>query len=202
MVIIGIAGGTGSGKTTIAQKIIEGLPKENIALLSLDAYYKATNNLSHEERSAINFDHPDAIDFTLLEKHLKDLKANKEIAQPIYSFENHNRTNQTLRVKPCKVLLIEGILLFSKASIRESLDIKIYIETADDERLIRRLKRDVKERGRDINEVLSRYQSTLKPMHNTYIAPCKEYADIIIPNNNYNTVATDMIQSMISNKLQ
>lgn len=199
--IIGIAGGTGSGKTTVVNQIINELPSDEVCVISQDSYYKATDDLSYEARSKINFDHPRAIDFELLTKHLEKLKNNKIIEQPIYSFVSHNRTKDTLKTHPRKVIIIEGILIFNSKELRELCDIKVFVHADADERLIRRVKRDITERGRDIDEVLSRYQSTLKPMHQQFIEPTKNYADIIIPNDRHNTVAIDIVRTVISERL-
>ena len=201
MLIIGIAGGTGCGKTTVVNTILNELPEGEVGVISQDSYYKDTSHLSYEERVKINFDHPRSIDFKLLEKHLKELKKGNSIAQPVYSFVKHNRTGDTIITKPRKVMIVEGILILSHAEIRDLFDIKIFVHADSDERLIRRLKRDITERGRDINEVLARYQNTLKPMHQQFIEPMKEYADIIIPNNKYNTVAVDIVKTIINERL-
>lgn len=201
MLIIGIAGGTGSGKTTVVQQIIEQLPQGEVCIISQDSYYKDISHLSYEERAAINFDHPQAIDFDLLEEHLKELKKGNSFEQPVYSFVEHNRTSETITTSPKKVIIVEGILILTQPEIRDLCDIKVYVHADSDERLIRRLKRDIVERGRDLNEVLTRYQNTLKPMHLEFIEPTKEYADIIIPTNRYNTVAVDLIRTIIHQKL-
>ena len=201
MLIIGITGGTGSGKTTVVNQIVKHLPDNEVCVISQDSYYKATDNLSYEERTKINFDHPRAIDFNLIVKHLKELKSFKTIEQPVYSFVTHNRTENTVKTHPKKVIIVEGILIFNNEELRNLFDIKIFVHADSDERLIRRLKRDITERGRDINEVLARYQNTLKPMHQQFIEPTKEFADIIIPNNHYNTVAIDIVKTIINDKL-
>ena len=199
--IIGIAGGTGSGKTTVVNQIINELPADEVCVISQDSYYKATDDLTYEERSKINFDHPRAIDFELLTKHLEKLKKGKIIEQPIYSFVSHNRTKDTLKTHPRTVIIIEGILIFNSKELRDLCNIKVFVHADADERLIRRVKRDITERGRDIEEVLSRYQNTLKPMHQQFIEPTKNYADIIIPNDKHNTVAIDIVRSVISERL-
>jgi len=201
MLIIGIAGGTGCGKTTVVNRLIEELPEGEVVVISQDSYYKDTSHLSYEERVKINFDHPRSIDFELLVQHLKDLKNNKSIEQPVYSFVKHNRTGDSILTKPRKVVIVEGILILTNPKIRDLFDIKIFVHADSDERLIRRLKRDITERGRDIDEVLNRYQTTLKPMHQQFIEPMKEYADIIIPNNKYNTVAVDIVKTIINERL-
>ncbi|WP_324719623.1 uridine kinase [Salinimicrobium sp. HB62] len=201
MLIIGIAGGTGSGKTTVVNQIIEELKNEEVDVISQDSYYQDTSHLTYEQRTKINFDHPKSIDFDLLVSHLKDLKAGKNIQQPVYSFKEHNRTGETVTIEPRKVIIVEGILILTHPDIREMFDIKIYVHADSDERLIRRLKRDIAERGRDLEEVLNRYQTTLKPMHQQFIEPTKEFADIIIPTNRYNTVAVDIVQTIIRQRL-
>jgi len=201
MLIIGIAGGTGCGKTTVVNKIINELPDGEVGVISQDSYYKDTSHLSYDERIKINFDHPRSIDFELLVEHLKALKINTPVNQPVYSFVKHNRTGDTILTHPRKVMIVEGILIFTNAELREMFDIKLFVHADTDERLIRRLKRDISERGRDLDEVLSRYQTTLKPMHDQFIEPMKEYADMIIPNNKHNTVAIDIVRSIITQKL-
>lgn len=201
MLIIGIAGGTGCGKTTVVNTILNELPEGEVGVISQDSYYKDTSHLSYEERVKINFDHPRSIDFELLESHLTELKKGNSIDQPVYSFVKHNRTGDTINTKPRKVMIVEGILILTNPEIRELFDIKIFVHADSDERLIRRLKRDISERGRDLDEVLNRYQNTLKPMHQQFIEPMKEYADIIIPNNKYNTVAVDIVKTIINERL-
>lgn len=201
MLIIGIAGGTGCGKTTVVNQILNELPEGEVGVISQDSYYQDTTNLSYEERVKINFDHPRSIDFELLSEHLKELKKGNAINQPVYSFVKHNRTGDTIITKPRKVMIVEGILILTNKELRDMFDIKIFVHADSDERLIRRLKRDISERGRDINEVLTRYQGTLKPMHQQFIEPMKEYADLIIPNNKYNTVAVDIVRTIINEKL-
>lgn len=201
MLIIGIAGGTGCGKTTVVNQILDQLPEGEVGVISQDSYYKDTSHLSYDERVKINFDHPRSIDFELLETHLKALKNGETVQQPVYSFVKHNRTGDTILTHPRKVMIVEGILILTNPELREMFDIKIFVHADSDERLIRRLKRDISERGRDLDEVLARYQNTLKPMHQQFIEPMKEYADIIIPNNKYNTVAVDIVKTIINQRL-
>ena len=201
MLIIGIAGGTGSGKTTVVKQIMDQLPEGEVCIISQDSYYKSTDHLSYDERTKINFDHPKSIDFDLLVQHLTALKEGKMIEQPIYSFVTHNRTKDTLKTHPKKVIIVEGILIFNSKKLRNLFDIKIFVHADTDERLIRRIKRDITERGRDINEVINRYQDTLKPMHQQFIEPTKNFADIIIPNDRFNTVAIDIVKTVINERL-
>lgn len=201
MLIIGIAGGTGSGKTTVVQQILNELPETEVGVISQDSYYRKNDGLSYEERSKINFDHPRAIDFELLSSHLKELKKGNTIEQPVYSFIKHNRTDDTIVTHPRKVMIIEGILILANPELRDLFDIKIFVHADADERLIRRLKRDIAERGRDMEEVLNRYKTTLKPMHEQFIEPTKAYADIIIPNDKYNTVAIDVVRAVINQRI-
>jgi len=201
MLVIGIAGGTGSGKTTVVNQIIQELPEGEVCVISQDSYYKDTSHLLFEERTKINFDHPKAIDFDLLVAHLKELKKGNAIDQPIYSFVEHNRTKETITMYPKKVIIVEGILILTHTDIRKLFDVKLYVHADRDERLIRRLRRDMSERGRDLDEVINRYQNTLKPMHQQFIEPTKEFADIIIPNNRYNTVAVNLLRKIINQRL-
>ncbi|MEL4307382.1 uridine kinase [Joostella sp. CR20] len=201
MLIIGIAGGTGCGKTTVVNQIVNELPEDEVGVIYQDSYYNETSHLSYDERTKINFDHPRAIDFDLLYNHLVALKNGEVIEQPVYSFVKHNRTKDTILTHPRKVMIVEGILILTNPKVRELFDIKIFVHADSDERLIRRIKRDITERGRDIEEVLLRYQTTLKPMHQQFIEPTKEFADIIIPNNRYNTVAVDIVRTIINERL-
>ncbi len=201
MLIIGIGGGTGSGKTTVVNQIIQELPEGEVTVISQDSYYKDLSHFSMEKRVQVNFDHPNAIDFDLLVQHLILLKENTFIEQPVYSFTAHNRTKETLHTTPKKVILVEGILILTNPELRALFDIKVFVQADSDERLIRRLKRDISERGRDLDEVLSRYQNTLKPMHQQFIEPTASFADIIIPNNRYNNVAIDIVRTIINERL-
>ena len=201
MLILGIAGGTGSGKTTVVNQILNELPTAEVTVISQDSYYKQNDHLTYNERSNINFDHPNAIDFDLLIDHVKELKKGNGIDQPIYSFVTHNRVKDTLKTFPKKVVIIEGILIYTNKTLRDLIDIKVFVHADSDERLIRRLRRDISERGRDLNEVLERYQSTLKPMHEEFIEPTKNFADLIIPNDSYNTVAINIVRTVINERL-
>ncbi len=201
MFIIGISGGTGSGKTTFVNQLIAELSEKEIAVISQDSYYNDTTNLTQQERVSINFDHPDAIDFKLLTEQLIQLKKGNTIAQPVYSFSKHNRLKETLSTSPKKVILVEGILIFSNPALRALFDLSIFIDTDADERLIRRVKRDITERGRDLKEVFNRYQDTLKPMHQKFIESTKKYADIIIPNNKFNNKSINIVKTIINEKL-
>ena len=201
MLIIGIAGGTGCGKTTVVEQIIAQLPVDEVCVISQDSYYKDTSDLSYQERVKINFDHPNSIDFDFLLQHLKALRDGASFEQPVYSFVEHNRTGETITTHPKKVVIVEGILILTQPEIRAMFDVNVFVHADSDERLIRRLKRDISERGRNIDEVLTRYQTTLKPMHQQFIEPTKEFADIIIPTNKYNTVAVDLIRTIISERL-
>jgi len=201
MLIIGIAGGTGSGKTTVVHQIMNELPQTEVGIIHQDSYYKANDGLSFDERALINFDHPRAIDFELLVSHLRELKAGNTIEQPVYSFVTHNRTDDTVVTHPRKVMIVEGILILANPELRDLCDVKVFVHADSDERLIRRMRRDIAERGRDMDEVLARYQNTLKPMHQQFIEPTKAFADIIIPNDKYNTVAIDVVRAVINQRL-
>lgn len=204
MLVIGIAGGTGSGKTTVVNKILQqlNLNEEGINVLSQDNYYHDNQNLSLQEREQLNYDHPKAIDFNLLIKHVKALKNGKTIEQPIYSFVTHSRTGDYIKVEPKNVLIVEGILVLTSIELLKEYDLKVFVHTDSDERLIRRIRRDTQERGRDLEEVLHRYQTTLKPMHQEFIEPSKNHADLIIPNMKPNSVAIDFLTTIINNSLK
>ena len=182
MTIIGIAGGTGSGKTTVVKRIAKALPPHCAAVVPLDSYYNDTTNLTPEERAAINFDHPDAFDWKLLTEHIKRLKNGEAIEQPTYSYIESNRQKETIHVEPKPVIIIEGIMALHYKKLRDMMDLKIFVDTDDDVRLIRRnIRRDVVERGRTVDMVLDRYEKVLKPMHEQFIEPTKKFADLIIP---------------------
>lgn len=202
MLIIGIAGGTGSGKTTVVRNILKHLNTENVLVVSQDNYYKDHNELSLEERQKINFDHPRSIDFELLTEHVMKLKNGEIIEQPVYSFITHSRTDETLVTHPKNVIIVEGILVLTNPELRELFDVKIFVHADSDERLIRRIQRDITERGRDLEEVLNRYRTTLKPMHEQFIEPSKIHADIIVPNmKKKNEAAIQLLSTLIKDKL-
>ncbi len=192
-VVIGIAGGSGSGKTTVANVILERVGAEHIAYLPHDAYYKDLSDLPPSQRASVNFDHPDSLDTGLLIEHIKLLKAHQPIDLPIYDFKTHSRTSQTRRIYPEPIILVEGILIFVEAELRKLFDIKIFVDTDPDLRFIRRLQRDITERGRTTESVIQQYLSTVRPMHLEFVEPSKRYADVIIPEGGLNTVAMDLV---------
>jgi uridine kinase len=192
-IIIGIAGGTGSGKSTVAQEIYKSLPTGSIAMIEQDSYYKDQSNLTFEERVNTNYDHPDAFDTKLLIEHLKMLLNGEAIDKPLYDFEIHNRKQETVKVEPKDIIILEGIMILVEAEIRKMLDIKLFVDTDSDIRIIRRIKRDIKERGRTIDSVIDQYTNVVRPMHLEFVEPTKRYADIIIPEGGYNKVAVDIM---------
>lgn len=202
MLVIGIAGGTGSGKTTVVNKILQQLNAEGVNVLSQDNYYHDNHHLTLSEREVLNYDHPKSIDFELMIKHVKALKNQQAIDQPIYSFVTHSRTGDHVAVEPRNVLIVEGILVLTNAELLKEFDLKVFVHADSDERLIRRIRRDTQERGRDLQEVLHRYQTTLKPMHQEFIEPSKNEADLIVPNMKQNTVAIDFLSTVINNTLK
>jgi len=195
--VIGIAGGTGSGKTTVANAIVDSVGEEYISYLPHDAYYKDLANLTPNRRAAINFDHPDSLESDLMAEHIQMLKEGKNVDLPIYDFTKHSRTKDTLLIKANPVILVEGILIFSEKSVREMCEVKIFVDTDADIRLTRRIRRDITERGRTIESVLSQYEETVRPMHLEFVEPSKRYADIIIPEGGYNQVALDIVTARI-----
>ena len=197
MKIIGVAGGTGSGKTTVVKKIVEALPPHHVAVVPLDSYYNDTSELTSEERRAINFDHPDAFDWPLLIDHVRRLKAGECVEQPTYSYLISNRLPETVHVEPKPVILIEGIMTLVNKELRDMMDIRIFVDTDSDERLIRNIQRDVVERGRTVDMVIDRYLKVLKPMHEQFIEPSKKYADIIIPLGGENKTGINIIKTYI-----
>lgn len=196
---IGIAGGSGSGKTTFAKKILEAFP--NMSLISQDSYYKDLSTLPMEKREKINFDHPDSLEFDLLQKHLIDLKHGRSIEVPVYNFHSHCREPRTQTISPSQIVVIEGILILAMPEIRELLDLKIFIDTDDDIRIIRRLERDITERSRDFKSIKNQYLESVKPMHNAFVEPSKKYADVIVPEGGYNAMAVDLILSKLNQLL-
>lgn len=202
MLIIGIAGGTGSGKTTVVNKIIDSFPAGEVAVLPQDSYYKDSSHVPVEERSKINFDEPDAIEWTLLVKHLKELKEGKTIEMPTYSYLTCTRQPETVAVEPRDVVIVEGILVLTDPVLREMLDVKCFVDADADDRLIRVISRDCVERGRTPKMVLDRYEAVLKPMHLQYIEPTKRFADLIIPQGGTNTVAIGLLTDYIDSQLR
>ncbi len=197
MLIIGIAGGSGSGKTTVVRSLTEQL-KGKVVVIPQDSYYKDSSHLSPEERQQLNFDHPDSIDFELLNQHLKELKAGKSIEQPVYSYITCSRSKtETVTVDPADVIIIEGILIFTYPELRKEMDIKIFVDADDDDRLMRVMARDIIERGKTVDTVIERYSKTVKPMYLQFIEPSKRYADVIVPQGGHNKVAIDMISATI-----
>ena len=196
-IVIGIAGGSGSGKTTLAHKLKDALG-DDIVLLCHDFYYKAHDDMPFEERQKLNFDHPDAFDTDLLIEDIRALKRGESILHPIYSFTEHTRLPQRVRVDPARVVIVEGILIFENQQLRDEMDIKVFVDTDADIRFIRRLLRDVNERGRTLESVVEQYTSTVRDMHNLFIEPSKRYADVIIPEGGHNVVAIDLLITKIS----
>jgi uridine kinase len=198
---IGIAGGTASGKTTVARRLVERLAGHPIAFLDQDAYYRDLTDVPLEERKAFNFDHPDAFDTELLVTHLQELKAGRAIEKPVYSFTQHSRTSDTVRVNPGDAIILEGILVLALEPVRKELDVKVFVDSDADVRVIRRLSRDIKERGRDFDGVIEQYFRTVRPMHYGFVEPSKRYADIIIPHGGNNEIAIEMVAGAVRQKL-
>ncbi len=196
-VIIGVAGGTGSGKTTVAQEILRLVGEENIAYIPHDAYYKDLSHLSFEERRKVNFDHPDSLDTALLVEHLKQLKQGHSVEVPVYDFTTHTRTRQTRTVNPAPIILVEGILIFAEPELRDLFDVRLFVDTDADLRIIRRIKRDVQERGRTLDSVIEQYMETVRPMHLEFVEPSKRYAHVIIPEGGHNITAIKMVAARI-----
>ncbi|KIP63965.1 uridine kinase [Prevotella pectinovora] len=202
MTIIGIAGGTGSGKTTVVKKIVEALPPHYVAVVPLDSYYNDTTEMTEEERHAINFDHPDAFDWKLLIKQVNELRKGNAIEQPTYSYIKCNRLPETIHVEPKPVIIIEGIMTLLNKKLRDMMDLKIFVDADSDERLIRNIQRDIVERGRDVKMVVDRYLEVLKPMHEQFIEPTKRFADVIIPQGGENVKGIDMVCKFIERLMQ
>ncbi len=201
MLLIGIAGGSGSGKTTVVRKLMEALPEDSISVVSQDAYYWDNGSLSPEAKKEINFDHPDAIEWDLLVRHLDMLKEGKTIPMPIYTYVTCARSQEVIPVKPTEVVIVEGILIMTCPELVKRLDIKIFVDTDGDDRLMRIIRRDIEERGRTVSDVLRHYETFVKPMHNQFIEPTKRLADIIIPQGGSNQVAIDIMASRIRMQL-
>ncbi|MFQ5638644.1 MAG: uridine kinase [bacterium] len=196
-ILIGIAGGSGSGKTLVAQNIYSDLGSDRVVILCQDSYYKDLSHLPPEERSSHNFDHPDAVDTKLMFRHVQDLLAGKTIELPIYDFVTHTLTTKTTPIGPHSIVVLEGILIFYNPKLRELMDIKVFVDTDADIRLIRRLRRDILKRGRTVESVIKQYESSVRPMHMQFVEPTKRYADIIIPEGGYNWVAIDLLKTKI-----
>ena len=200
-ILIGVAGGSGSGKTTVANNLVKAFKSEDAALVEQDAYYRELTNMTLEEKAQVNFDHPNSLEFELLEKHLKALKNGESIDRPIYDFTTHSRKEGSVKINPSKIIIVEGILIFAVPEIRELFDVKIFVDTDADEMILRRIERDMNERGRSFESVKNQYLTTVKPMFLEFCEPSKRYADIIIPRGGENKVAIDMIVSNLKGYL-
>jgi uridine kinase len=201
MLIVGIAGGTGSGKTTVVRKLMNVFPCNQVIVMPQDAYYKDNGHISLEERQKINFDHPDSVEFPLFIEHLKQLRKGKSVEMPIYSYLTCLRSKETITIKPAKVVLVEGILILCDSGLRDMFDIKVFVDADADDRLGRVIQRDIEERGRDVHMVLNRYHETVKPSHLQFIEPSKRYADIIIPGGGENQVGIEVLVTIIEKHL-
>lgn len=201
-ILIGVAGGSGSGKTTVAQNLVKAFKAEDAVLVEQDAYYRELKGMSLEERAKVNFDHPDSIEFELLKEHLKSLTNGKGIKRPIYNFSKHMREKETVDIEPSKIIIVEGILIFAVPEIRELFDVKIFVDTDADEMILRRIERDMKERGRDFESIKNQYLNTVKPMYLEFCEPSKRYADVIIPRGGENKVAIEMVINNLKKFLQ
>lgn len=200
--VIGITGGTGSGKSTVCRAIIKNIPNDKISVIEQDSYYKDQSSISFEERLKTNYDHPFAFDNDLLIKHLEDLCSGKSIQKPVYDYEKHTRKkDETVTINPTNIIIVEGIMILEDEKLREKLDIKVYVDTEDDIRILRRIQRDIKERGRSIDSVISQYLNTVKPAHDQFVEPYKKYADIIMPEGGKNEVAIDIVITKIKTQL-
>lgn len=195
--VIGVAGGSGSGKTTVVRRIVDSLGPDQVTLLDHDRYYRARNDLRLEERAALNYDHPDALETDLMVRHVRQLKGGQAVEVPQYDFTRYARLSETNTFQPRRALIVEGILVFTDAALRDLMDLKVFVDTDSDTRFIRRLRRDVAERGRTMESVIDQYQTTVKPMHLEFVEPSKRYADVIIPLGGHNTVAVDLLLTML-----
>jgi uridine kinase len=200
-IIVGVAGGTGSGKTTVSQAILDRVGRDRIAYLQHDSYYRDRSHVPLEERAKANFDHPDALESELLAQHLASLKAGQAVEIPVYDFTTHTRETRTVTVAPRKVILVEGILIFAERALRLLMDIKVFVDTDADIRFIRRLQRDITERGRTVESVIRQYTETVRPMHLEFVEPSKRYADVIIPEGGFNLTAIDMIVARVKDMM-
>lgn len=194
-ILIGVAGGSGSGKTTVANNLVKAFESEVTTLLEQDAYYRELTNMTLEEKAKVNFDHPNSIEFELLKKHIEALKNGESIERPIYDFTTHSRKEGTVKINPSKIIVVEGILIFAVPEIRELFDVKIFVDTDTDEMILRRIERDMNERGRSFESIKNQYLTTVKPMYLEFCEPSKRYADIIIPRGGENKIAIDMLVS-------
>ncbi|MCQ2339854.1 MAG: uridine kinase [Paludibacteraceae bacterium] len=201
MFIIGIAGGTGSGKTTVVRKLIERLPKGEVTVIPLDSYYNDSSDVPPEDRQKINFDHPDAFEWSLISNHLQSLKAGQAIEQPIYDYITSTRSDRTIHVEPNDIVIVEGILTLHNPELREQMDLKVFVDADPDDRLVRVIKRDIVERGRTVEAVIERYQRIVKPMHEQFVEPCKRYANVIIPQGGHNNAAINMMTKFIKQQM-
>ncbi len=202
MFIIGIAGGTGSGKTTVVRKLIERLPHGEVVVIPQDSYYNDSSHIPFEERQNINFDHPDAFDWSLFAKHIEMLKNGESIEQPVYDYITSSRQDKTIHVDPREIIIVEGIMALHDPTLRQQMDLKIFVDADADDRLIRVAQRDIVERGRTIEAVMERYQRVLKPMHEQFIEPCKRHADVIIPQGGHNAAAINMLLKFVKQELK
>ena len=200
IIVIGIAGGSGSGKTTMTRRIQEHF-EGNVTVIYHDNYYKAHHHMTYEERTLLNYDHPDAFDTDMLVEHLKELREGRPIECPVYDYTIHDRSDQTILIRPTKVIIIEGILIYAFKELRDLMDIKLYVDTDADVRILRRILRDVKERGRSLDSVVNQYLRTVKPMHEAFVEPSKRYADVIVPEGGHNRVAVEMVISRLESHL-
>jgi len=196
-IIMGIGGGTGSGKTTVAKEVLKHFPQESVVIMHHDSYYVDRSGLTPAERERINYDHPDSFDNRLLIAHLNDLKSGRAIEKPIYDFETHTRLEETITVRPARIILLEGIMVLAETELRKIMNIRLFVDTDADERFIRRLKRDIGQRGRNVDQVIEQYLQTVRPMHLQFVEPSKRYADVIIPEGGLNVVAVDLIVTKV-----
>ena len=201
-IVIGIAGGTGSGKTTLTRRLREHFGQQEVSVINHDSYYKRHDELPYEERCKLNYDHPDSFDTDLMVQHLKQLRAGQSIRMPVYDYTIHNRSDKTVTVDPAPVIIVEGILIFASQELCDLMDIKVFVDTDADVRILRRIVRDVKSRGRTLDSVVTQYLTTVKPMHEQFVQPSKRKADLIIPEGGKNAVALDMLIKWVSNHLQ